>query len=89
MLSDDLEGLAADVIGVLGKTLVAGAIVRKLRRYAGDARKLEQCGRVTLFDEEVDRTNVESIDHARRQKQLANLATHAADKTEEENESGH
>lgn len=75
MLSDELEALAADTIKLFGVSLVAGAYVRKLKRLAKEARQLEQhlkVGSITILP--ADRQNVESLDHARRQKQLTKLA---------------
>ncbi|HEY1503211.1 MAG TPA: hypothetical protein VGF92_02865 [Stellaceae bacterium] len=76
-ISDELEATAGDVIKLLGTTLVASALVRKLRRLAGDVRKLEQHTHVVLYDEQAEAPaadNVASLDHARRQKKITQLA---------------
>jgi hypothetical protein len=81
MLSDELELLAADVIAVLGVSLVTGGIVRKLKRLAGDARRLEAQLPGPVAIEIIRATpaaappsNVTSIEHARLQKRVTKLA---------------
>lgn len=77
MLSDELEALSADVITLFGVSLKTGAIVRKLRRFAKEARELEGCvphiaGALAMRHGHAP--NVTNLEHARRQKRLGSLA---------------